>query len=116
MGASLRPVERRNTLSSIARQHVPCSCDYIGIHMGADQQRSAFDSRLPLLGLGPIESRSLERAGHTSRSVTCRFREPSGKGPVCHDWTDAGHHERDRRKQVRADFADSGGCRGVFEL
>ena len=116
MGASLRPVERRNTLSSIARQHVPCSCDCIGIYMGAEQKRSAFDSRLQLLCHGPIESRSLERAGHTSRSVTCRFRETSGKRTVRHDWTDAGHHERDRRQQMRADFADS--CCGcvVFEL
>jgi len=79
--------------------------------MGADQQRSAFNSRLPLLGLGPIESRSLERAGHTSRSVTCRFREPGGKGTVRDDRTDTGHHERDRRQQMRADFADScSGC------
>jgi hypothetical protein len=63
-----------------------------------------------------IEPRALERSGHSTGSVTSGFGKAGGKRTVGNDRTDAGHHERNRSEQVRADLADSCGRCGIFEL
>ena len=65
------------------------SCDCIGLDVRADQQRSAANSRLPLLGFDAIESGALESPGDTTGHVTCSFGQTGGKRAIRHDWTKA---------------------------
>ena len=75
------------------------------VDVGANKDCALFDSLLPAIGLGALESGLPQRPRNATGDVPGRLSQPGRERAVRDDWPDSRKHQRNCGKQVGTELA-----------